>query len=172
MPHIHEKFDFVVSAFIVCDTHVALVHHKKIGCWLPIGGHIELDETPDEALAREIKEEFGQEVGKEVRMYQSVEDSVHTAMIISHNDHHNAMTLLRPWSVEVHDYPGYPGHRHIALVYLAATSSPHFVLSSEHNCIMWFDHERLDNKIYDVPERIRAYGHAALKVFDIFSELR
>ena len=47
MPHIHEKIDFTVSLFIVQDGKVLVIHHKKLGQWLPIGGHIELDEDPE-----------------------------------------------------------------------------------------------------------------------------
>ena len=56
MPHIHDLYDFVVSAFIVHKGKVLLIYHKRYHEWLPIGGHIELDEDPQEALYREIKE--------------------------------------------------------------------------------------------------------------------
>ncbi len=44
---------------MINDEKVLLIHHKKLGIWLPPGGHIERDETPDEALAREFREELG-----------------------------------------------------------------------------------------------------------------
>ncbi len=47
MPHIHELYDFVVSAFIVHRGRVLLIYHKKYDEWLPIGGHVELDEDPE-----------------------------------------------------------------------------------------------------------------------------
>jgi ADP-ribose pyrophosphatase YjhB (NUDIX family) len=62
MPHIHEKIDFTVSLFIVEGEKVLLVHHKKLDRWLPIGGHIELDEDPEQAAYREAKEECGLEI--------------------------------------------------------------------------------------------------------------
>ncbi|MBP9865972.1 MAG: NUDIX domain-containing protein, partial [Candidatus Omnitrophica bacterium] len=54
-PHIHAQFDFVVSVFIIHKGRVLLVHHKSYDEWLPIGGHIEMDEDPEQALYREIK---------------------------------------------------------------------------------------------------------------------
>ena len=57
MAHIHEKIDFVSTAIIVHRDKVLLVHHRGLKLWLPVGGHIELDEDPEEALFREIKEE-------------------------------------------------------------------------------------------------------------------
>ncbi|MCX6709315.1 MAG: NUDIX domain-containing protein [Candidatus Woesearchaeota archaeon] len=51
------KTDLVVSAYIFNQDKVLLIHHKKLNLWLPVGGHIDKDETPDEAILREIKEE-------------------------------------------------------------------------------------------------------------------
>lgn len=54
--------DLVVAGFPVCDDRTLLVQHKKLGRWLPPGGHIESNETPDEAVKREIREELGMDV--------------------------------------------------------------------------------------------------------------
>ena len=66
MSHIHtevNQHDFTVGAYIIRfdkGTPKALLHlHKKSGMLFPIGGHIELTETPWQALAREISEESG-----------------------------------------------------------------------------------------------------------------
>jgi 8-oxo-dGTP pyrophosphatase MutT (NUDIX family) len=47
-----------VSGFVVHDSRVALHWHRKIGAWLPAGGHIEENEDPVQAVLREIREEF------------------------------------------------------------------------------------------------------------------
>ena len=62
MAHIHEKIDFTVAIFVVRDGQVLLIHHRKLDQWLPLGGHIELDEDPETAALREAKEESGLEV--------------------------------------------------------------------------------------------------------------
>lgn len=66
MPHIHtadNQHDLTVSAFIVrVDTAVPkiLLHmHRKHHILLPIGGHVELSETPWQAIAHELTEESG-----------------------------------------------------------------------------------------------------------------
>ncbi len=59
MPHLHEKIDFTVAIFVVDQGKVLLVHHRRLGRWLPIGGHIELDEDPEAAALRETLEESG-----------------------------------------------------------------------------------------------------------------
>jgi len=62
MAHIHQKIDFTVAIFIVHNAKVLLVHHRQLDKWLPLGGHIELDEDPEQAALREAKEESGLEV--------------------------------------------------------------------------------------------------------------
>ena len=62
MAHIHEKIDFTVAIFVVHDAKVLLILHRKLGKWLPLGGHIELDEDPEIAARREAKEESGLDV--------------------------------------------------------------------------------------------------------------
>src|SRR6266496_3307863 len=62
MPHIHEKIDFTVAIFVVRVGKVLLIHHRKLDKWLPLGGHIELDEDPEAAALREAHEESGLKV--------------------------------------------------------------------------------------------------------------
>lgn len=51
------------STTIIVYKEKALLHlHKKLGKWLPVGGHIEPGELPDKAALREVKEETGLDV--------------------------------------------------------------------------------------------------------------
>lgn len=50
---------FTASAVVVHRNHILLVHHKRIGAWLPPGGHIEPAEMPHQAAERETYEETG-----------------------------------------------------------------------------------------------------------------
>lgn len=66
MPHIHtqpNQHDHTVSIYIVRDDgeepRMLLHMHKKLGMLMPVGGHIELDETPWSAVAHELEEESG-----------------------------------------------------------------------------------------------------------------
>lgn len=47
-----------VSGFVVHEGRVALHWHRKLGMWLPAGGHIEDGEDPVQAVLREVAEEF------------------------------------------------------------------------------------------------------------------
>lgn len=53
---------FTASALVLLNDHVLLVHHKRIGAWLPPGGHIDEKEMPHQAAVREVLEETGIEV--------------------------------------------------------------------------------------------------------------
>lgn len=50
------------AAYDPDSKDVYIGHHKKSGLWLFNGGHIDKGETPDEALEREIGEEWGVEI--------------------------------------------------------------------------------------------------------------
>jgi len=52
------KTDLVVGAYIFHENKLILIKHKKSGLWLPVGGHMDNDEVPDDAIMREAKEEL------------------------------------------------------------------------------------------------------------------
>ncbi|MBI3564572.1 MAG: NUDIX domain-containing protein [Elusimicrobia bacterium] len=53
------RYCFVATAYVVRDGKTLLLKHKKLGLWLPPGGHIDDGETPDQAALREVREETG-----------------------------------------------------------------------------------------------------------------
>ena len=66
---------FTSSVYIVFENKVLLHVHKKYDMLLPVGGHIDRDELPADAAAREAKEESGLDV--EIfnsRKYDNFED--------------------------------------------------------------------------------------------------
>lgn len=50
---------FTVSVYVVHHNRVLLHKHKKANILLPVGGHIDLNELPEEAALREVLEEAG-----------------------------------------------------------------------------------------------------------------
>lgn len=147
MAHIHEKYDFTVGCMIVFDKKLLLVNHPRYDMWLPPGGHVELDEDPEEALFKEIEEETGLDV-------EIVADKPST-------DAKGTKYIYIPAYISVHD--ANPPHKHIGLTYYARAKSSDNVKSDEHTQTKWFTAAELDMGDYNVPEEIRHFGKDAIK---------
>jgi ADP-ribose pyrophosphatase YjhB (NUDIX family) len=148
MPHIHDLIDFTVDVFIVYQNKVLLIFHKKHKMWLAVGGHIELDEDPEEALFREVKEECGLEI--EVVGEKPTITSKGTKF------------LYPPAFLDIHDVT--ENHKHIALRYIAKSKSDKFTHNKdEHDDIRWFAEEDLDNPEFNIKPDIKFYAREALK---------
>ena len=148
MPHIHELYDFVVSVFIVHRGKVLLVKHKSYGRWLPIGGHIELNEDPEEALYREIREECD----LPIKILAKKPPIAHSGV----------KPLLTPSYVDVHGIRG--PHQHIAFVYFAKAGHPRVRLHErEHEAFRWFAPSELSQKRWGISHSIRFYCRRALE---------
>jgi len=50
---------FVATVYVVNDGATALHEHDTLDMWLPPGGHLDRDELPHRAAAREVREELG-----------------------------------------------------------------------------------------------------------------
>lgn len=55
---------FAATGFVLDKEHtkMLMVYHRKLGKWAAPGGHVEPDETPAEAVRREVLEETGVDV--------------------------------------------------------------------------------------------------------------
>ena len=97
--------DVTVAVFVTCRDHVILHWHRKLGRWLPPGGHIEPNELPDDAAIREVWEETG------LRIRLRGERGLPA-------DHPGQpRQLVLPQGIQLEDIG--PGHQHIDLVYFA-----------------------------------------------------
>lgn len=151
MPHIHEKIDFTVEVFVVYQDKVLLRKHDKYGMWLSVGGHIELDEDPNEAALREVKEEVGLDVTLvDTREYTGDEHVKELIAPISLNRHRISET-----------------HEHVTLVYFAKAQSDAVRPEHEGDAWRWCSKEELD-EIDDLQGNIVFY---AKKAIDVVSRL-
>ncbi len=148
MPHIHDLYDYTITVFIVSKTgQVLLVNHPRYGMWIPMGGHIELDEDPEQALYREIAEETGLDV-----------------MIMAHKPNISSKGtkfILTPSYVDVHD--ANPPHKHISFTYFAIAKDDTFVKSDEHTDMKWFAEKELKDPAYKLSESVIFYAEQAIK---------
>jgi ADP-ribose pyrophosphatase YjhB (NUDIX family) len=97
---------FTVAVFVVHAERVLLHFHRKLGKWLPPGGHVEDNELPDDAAVREVLEETGCHVRLSGRRGLPVDEP---------------LQLVVPAGIQVENI--YPGHQHIDLVYFAVLAS-------------------------------------------------
>jgi 8-oxo-dGTP pyrophosphatase MutT (NUDIX family) len=139
MAHIHEQYDFTISAVIVHDNKVLLVKHPRYGKWLVPGGHVELSEDPEEALYREVEEETGLEATLLVP-----KPDIETA---------GAKVLPLPNYMDVHEANA--PHKHISMVYYMTSESNEAKLSDEHEEIRWVSREELDDPELNLQPEIK-----------------
>jgi 8-oxo-dGTP pyrophosphatase MutT (NUDIX family) len=129
MAHIHEKIDFTAAIFVVQDHKVLLIHHRRLNRWLPLGGHIELDEDPEMAAYREAKEESGLEVELLGERPPTTEPGTRA--------------LIAPRFLDIHRITD--THEHIGMIYWARPRSGSVSLAQEeHHDIRWCTAAELD----------------------------
>ena len=129
MAHIHEKIDFTTCIFVVHDSKVLLIHHRKLDKWLPLGGHIELDEDPEVAALREAKEESGLDVELIGERPPTTEPGTRA--------------LIAPRFLDIHRISD--THEHIGMIYWARPKSGDVQLATEeHHDIRWCSVEDLE----------------------------
>ena len=139
--------DFTVAIFVVVDERVLLLWHRKLQKWLPPGGHVEVDELPDEAAIREVREETG----------MSVELVGERGLPISH-----PRQLVRPAGIQLEDIQ--PGHQHIDLIYFARPSDPANVdVMGNHESeeVRWFSLPEVAD--HGVVEDVRLWAERAIR---------
>ncbi len=148
MPHIHRLYDWVVSAFIVHKDRTLLCYHKKYKEWLPVGGHVDLDEDPEEALFKEIREECGLKV-------KILAEKPAIA-------HRGVKPVYTPSYVDVHHIKG--PHKHIALIYFAVAKSDRVkLLEREHKAYLWLSESQLNDPKLRLTRSIRFYCRKSLQ---------
>lgn len=111
---------FTATAYIVAkfkgEYKVLLHKHKKLNIWIAIGGHVEKDENPVEALQREVLEETNLKIKilntkKLLKMKQASRFAIE-----------GINEILSPVALVEEDVPSYkdePFHIHIDLIYFS-----------------------------------------------------
>ncbi|RJQ34084.1 NUDIX domain-containing protein [Candidatus Parcubacteria bacterium] len=150
MGHLNEKIDFTVCIYIIFERKILLHKHKKLHIWLPPGGHIELDEDPNEAAIREAKEETGLDVELigESRTYPG--------------SPYASRDLIPPRFLNRHFYDTDATHEHVNLAYFARAHSAEARHEVEGGEIRWFSKEELEGDTYDIVPDVRNHALIAL----------
>lgn len=116
------------SAWLLCPQkkQTLLTHHKKLDRWLQPGGHIEDDDTVQEAALREAREESG---------------------IIDLR-----MSGSSIFDIDVHKIPAnkeVPEHLHYDLRFLLIAGHMELVISEESNDLTWVDINSVAELVHD-----------------------
>ncbi len=148
MAHIHEKIDFTVAIFVVHHSKILVIHHRKLERWLPLGGHIELDEDPEIAAVREAKEESGLDV-------ELIGERPPTTGP-------GTRALIAPRFLDIHRITD--AHEHIGMIYWARPLGGKITLAEdEHLDIRWCSAAELDELKPAMSESVKWYCLKALE---------
>lgn len=163
MPHIHTapgQIDMIAEVFVVYQDKALLRFHEKAKMWIAPGGHIELDETPEEAAVREAKEE----TGLDVALYQphDLDRFAPAAGFLG-----SFTPLQPPQFMNIH--PIMDGeHRHLSMVYFGRATSDRIIQPNNHEqapC-RWLTKEAIESDPAIHPQ-IKLYALAALDALSV-----
>jgi 8-oxo-dGTP pyrophosphatase MutT (NUDIX family) len=121
MAHIHTgpgQHDHTASAYIIRtdlgEPKIMLHLHRKIGKYLQFGGHVELHETPWQAVVHELREESGYDIDQ-LRILQP------SARVKSLSD---AIIHPQPASHSTHPFGSGIDHFHTDIAYAVVADQP------------------------------------------------
>lgn len=143
-----QEVDLTVGTYIVRDGKVLLILHRKLDKWLPPGGHIDKNETPDQAAIREVKEETSLEVELlDAPEREKVGDVVEY--------------LARPFHVNRHNVGD---HDHVCFYYAAKVVGGELDIREEEvKDAKWFELDELGK----VPEDVKFQAEEAVELSEI-----
>lgn len=133
---------FTATAFIIdSQKRTLLLWHKRLGRWMPPGGHVEEDETPEETARRECKEETGLDV-------EIVSD---TQPDLFRENREEGKMLGKPFAFLLENIPASvernePAHQHMDFLYVAKPIDEKQVVKlevCEGREIRWFTREEI-----------------------------
>ncbi|MBI5635912.1 NUDIX domain-containing protein [Candidatus Micrarchaeota archaeon] len=149
---------FVATAFVVKrfedGKKTILLLHKKLGAWLPPGGHVEENELPQDAALREVREETGLDA-------QLVNANLKVFDELKKLDGERVVQLIAPYNLQLELIE--ENHYHIDFVYFAkALGEKTGEKNSESMQVKWFSQADLDEE-KNLWEEVRLGAKKALQ---------
>ena len=138
------KLDLTISAIIVHNAKVLVLFHTKLQKWLFPGGHIEPNETPDDAVIREVMEETGLDI-----------IFLHTSPPANASDEKQHLHI--PFWANVHNVGD---HDHYCSFYLCTPVDAKKAHAAEGQEIRWVTAAELET--LNAPDSIKAMARWAL----------
>ena len=148
---------FTVSVYIVHKDKLLLHLHKRSKIMLPLGGHIEVNELPEEACIREAKEESGLNI--------SLHNSDINKLLRSSSELTVEKVLINPMHTVLCKVNS--EHYHIDFVYYATAKSFETKREEgESNLLKWVAKEELKDVI-NIPHNVLVMANEALELLTI-----
>lgn len=146
------KTDLVVGGYIFNNDKVLLVLHSKLKKWLPLGGHIDPNETFDQAMIREAKEESNLDIELLYEKNVGEEGNI-------------VETLATPFYANVHNVGD---HNHACVYYICRALNPDALNHNDNELldIAWFSKEDLDSKRKDIPDDVYNQAQEAFRIYE------
>ncbi len=119
---------WVTTIFLVRDDGcVLLTWNKNLNTWIPVGGHIDPGEQPDEAIAREVKEETGFE-------FEFLEKPEY--------ENNNSVRVIKPHRMQIEKVPHH--NYHINCIFFGkCTNWNNRAATDENEKLRWFSEQEL-----------------------------
>lgn len=163
MGHIHTsagQVDQTVTAYVVRrdgdDTYVMLHMHKTLKTLLPVGGHIELNETPWAAIGHELQEESGYSLG-DLQILQPAQ----RIMMLD-----GAVVHPQPFVVNTHAVAPEHFHTDASYLLLAQTEPRGERAEGESEDIRWLTRDGIERMGSD--KLLASTRQICLAIFDVF----
>ncbi|MFF2088910.1 NUDIX hydrolase [Paenibacillus sp. NPDC058174] len=138
--------EFSATVYVLNESGDRLLFVRRtkppfVGSYLPPGGHLDENETPDEAALREVLEE----TGYPIRLLTSA----------GHEPLEDGVTILAvPIAIQLE--PIDEEHDHIDLIYLGQVTGEQVALSENEEGGIWLSAEQMDEQPMPEPVRMAA----------------
>lgn len=170
MGHLHTgtgEYDFTIGAYIVRKKngkYEVLLHlHRKLKKLLPLGGHIELNESPWSAVAHELSEEAGY--------------SLSDLYVLQPKDTIKKLTNItvqpQPLVITSYDYNETHNHTDMAFVFVEKNPPSNSPEEGESLDFRWINKETLDSFTADdlFINTKEIYSHILEKCVDVWDRV-
>ncbi|MHB1830091.1 MAG: NUDIX hydrolase [Candidatus Micrarchaeaceae archaeon] len=144
----------VTSCIVIRRGRILLIHHKKLKKWMYPGGHVDANETPLEAVARETKEETGYGV------------RIVGAMPLGLKGYPPAKELALPFAIMYEDVRYKTGrHMHFDMMYFGLAEGKQGRLAKgESQMLKWVSESEVDGiDTYYSVKKILKYSFRAIR---------